>query len=64
MTLLEHQTATGPARGGSARRCVYRTGDHRRDRNTAPIVDLGRLAANLDRAASYATSHGIALRPM
>src|ERR1700685_1804145 len=29
----------------------------------APVVDLGRLAANLDRAAAYATSHGIALRP-
>lgn len=29
----------------------------------APIVDLDRLAANLDRAASYAAAHGIALRP-
>jgi D-serine deaminase-like pyridoxal phosphate-dependent protein len=29
----------------------------------AAVVDLGRLAANLDRAAAYATSHGIALRP-
>src|ERR1700691_6616684 len=29
----------------------------------APVVDLGRLAANLDRTAAYATSHGIALRP-
>src|ERR1700683_2440211 len=29
----------------------------------APVVDLGRLAANLDRAAAYASSHGIALRP-
>ena len=26
-------------------------------------MDLGRLAANLDRTAAYATSHGIALRP-
>jgi D-serine deaminase-like pyridoxal phosphate-dependent protein len=29
----------------------------------APVVDLGRLAANLDRTAAYAASHGIALRP-
>ena len=28
-----------------------------------PIVDLDRLARNLDRAADYATSHGLALRP-
>ncbi|HZX68913.1 MAG TPA: alanine racemase [Candidatus Elarobacter sp.] len=29
----------------------------------AAVVDLDRLAANLDRAASYAALHGIALRP-
>jgi D-serine deaminase-like pyridoxal phosphate-dependent protein len=29
----------------------------------APVVDLDTLAANLDRAAAYANSHGIALRP-
>jgi len=28
-----------------------------------PIVDLDRLARNLDRAATYATTHGLALRP-
>src|ERR1051325_9963396 len=28
-----------------------------------PVVDLDRLARNLDRAASYATMHGLALRP-
>src|SRR5215510_2755557 len=28
-----------------------------------PIVDLDRLARNLDRAAEYATAHRIALRP-
>lgn len=28
-----------------------------------PIVDMDRLARNLDRAAEYATSHGLALRP-
>jgi D-serine deaminase-like pyridoxal phosphate-dependent protein len=28
-----------------------------------PVVDLDRLARNLDRAAEYATSHGLALRP-
>jgi D-serine deaminase-like pyridoxal phosphate-dependent protein len=28
-----------------------------------PVVDLDRLARNLDRAASYATVHGLALRP-
>lgn len=28
-----------------------------------PIVDLDRLAANLDRMASYTTLHGLALRP-
>jgi D-serine deaminase-like pyridoxal phosphate-dependent protein len=28
-----------------------------------PVVDLDRLARNLDRAASYATAHGLALRP-
>jgi D-serine deaminase-like pyridoxal phosphate-dependent protein len=28
-----------------------------------PIVDLDRLAGNLDRAADYAKSHGLALRP-
>lgn len=28
-----------------------------------PIVDLDRLAGNLDRAAKYAKSHGLALRP-
>src|SRR5438552_12620804 len=28
-----------------------------------PIVDLDRLARNLDRAAAYATSHALALRP-
>lgn len=28
-----------------------------------PIVDLDRLARNLDRAAAYATSHGLQLRP-
>jgi D-serine deaminase-like pyridoxal phosphate-dependent protein len=28
-----------------------------------PIVDLDRLASNLDRAATYAKSHGLALRP-
>ncbi len=28
-----------------------------------PVVDLDRLARNLDRAAAYATSHGLALRP-
>ncbi len=28
-----------------------------------PIVDLDRLARNLDRAADYAKSHGLALRP-
>lgn len=29
----------------------------------APVVDLDRLAANLDRAAAYAAAHRIALRP-
>src|ERR1700722_12090974 len=29
----------------------------------AAVVDLDKLAANLDRAAAYASSHGIALRP-
>src|SRR5438105_4520991 len=29
----------------------------------AAIVDLDRLTANLDRAAAYATSHGLSLRP-
>jgi D-serine deaminase-like pyridoxal phosphate-dependent protein len=28
-----------------------------------PVVDLDRLARNLDRAAEYATAHGLALRP-
>src|SRR3954471_6903067 len=28
-----------------------------------PVVDLDRLATNLDRAANYATTHGLALRP-
>lgn len=28
-----------------------------------PLVDLDRLARNLDRAANYATTHGLALRP-
>lgn len=28
-----------------------------------PVVDLDRLARNLDRAATYATEHGLALRP-
>src|SRR5215212_8628430 len=28
-----------------------------------PVVDLDRLARNLDRAASYATRHGLGLRP-
>jgi D-serine deaminase-like pyridoxal phosphate-dependent protein len=28
-----------------------------------PLVDLDRLARNLDRAAAYATEHGLALRP-
>lgn len=28
-----------------------------------PIVDLDRLARNLDRAAAYATTHGLSLRP-
>jgi Predicted amino acid aldolase or racemase len=28
-----------------------------------PIVDLDRLASNLDRAAAYATTHGLGLRP-
>lgn len=28
-----------------------------------PVVDLDRLARNLDRAANYATTHGLALRP-
>ncbi len=28
-----------------------------------PVVDLDRLARNLDRAAAYATTHGLALRP-
>src|SRR3954465_13756690 len=28
-----------------------------------PIVDLDRLARNLDRAADYATAHKLALRP-
>jgi len=28
-----------------------------------PLVDLGRLARNLDRAAGYAREHGLALRP-
>src|SRR5471030_75537 len=28
-----------------------------------PIVDLDRLARNLDRAAAYATAHELALRP-
>jgi D-serine deaminase-like pyridoxal phosphate-dependent protein len=28
-----------------------------------PVVDMDRLARNLDRAAEYATSHGLALRP-
>ena len=27
------------------------------------VVDLDRLARNLDRAATYATKHGLALRP-
>ena len=29
----------------------------------APVVDLDRLARNLDRAADYATAHGLGLRP-
>jgi D-serine deaminase-like pyridoxal phosphate-dependent protein len=29
----------------------------------APLVDLDRLAANIDRAAAYATAHHISLRP-
>src|SRR5262249_59442428 len=28
-----------------------------------PVVDLDRLARNLDQAAEYATAHGLALRP-
>src|SRR5262245_66249719 len=28
-----------------------------------PLVDMDRLARNLDRAAAYATEHGLALRP-
>src|SRR5215216_331236 len=28
-----------------------------------PVVDLDRLARNLDRAAAYATAHGLSLRP-
>src|SRR6478609_1483124 len=28
-----------------------------------PVVDLDRLARNLDRAAAYATAHGLGLRP-
>src|SRR5262245_8859496 len=28
-----------------------------------PVVDLDRLARNLDRAAEYATAHGLSLRP-
>src|SRR5215212_20272 len=28
-----------------------------------PVVDLDRLARNLDRAASYATAHALGLRP-
>jgi D-serine deaminase-like pyridoxal phosphate-dependent protein len=28
-----------------------------------PVVDLDRLASNLDRAADYATAHGLGLRP-
>src|SRR3954470_25016718 len=28
-----------------------------------PVVDLDRLARNLDRAADYATTHGLGLRP-
>src|SRR5215213_729781 len=28
-----------------------------------PVVDLDRLARNLDRAATYATAHGLSLRP-
>lgn len=28
-----------------------------------PVVDLDRMARNLDRAANYATEHGLALRP-
>src|SRR4051794_22786704 len=28
-----------------------------------PVVDLDRLARNLDRAAAYATAHNLALRP-
>src|ERR1700754_1001906 len=28
-----------------------------------PVVDLDRLDRNLDRAARYATAHGLALRP-
>src|SRR5215470_18327263 len=28
-----------------------------------PVVDLDRLARNLDRAAEYATAHGLGLRP-
>src|SRR5437870_497068 len=28
-----------------------------------PVVDLDRLGRNLDRAAAYATTHGLALRP-
>src|SRR5262245_34840845 len=28
-----------------------------------PIVDLDRLASNLDRTAAYAKEHGLALRP-
>src|SRR5690348_16574287 len=29
----------------------------------APVVDLDRLARNLDRAAAYATEHKLGLRP-
>jgi D-serine deaminase-like pyridoxal phosphate-dependent protein len=63
MTLLEHQTA--PARraadtpAGTSTAPATIAGIE----TPAPIVDLGRLASNLDRAASYAASHGIALRP-
>jgi D-serine deaminase-like pyridoxal phosphate-dependent protein len=63
MTLLEHQTA--PARRAAEAPADAYTGPATIAgiETPAPIVDLGRLAANLDRAASYATSHGIALRP-
>jgi len=53
--------AAGPGTGpGSATRLPTSLAELE---TPAPIVDLDRLAVNLDRAAAYAASHRLALRP-